>query len=153
MTQQYDSTKDTEEHIDKVRSYLHLCSSMLHSRASTHDESKLGKEEKPAFDKSHGMKSMVYGSPEYQQALKDLGPALKHHYEHNSHHPEHYPNGIEGMSLFDLLEMLMDWKAASERMKDGGNIWRSLALNSERFHMNTVLFSILSNTIKEMKWE
>ena len=42
---------------------------------------------------------------------------IEHHYAVNSHHPEHYEAGIAGMSLFDLIEMLVDWKAASERMR------------------------------------
>jgi hypothetical protein len=46
-----------------------------------------------------------------------MKPAIQHHYKANSHHPEFYDNGVEGMSLFDVLEMLLDWKAATERRR------------------------------------
>lgn len=59
---------------------------------------------------------------------------------------------VNGMSLFDVLEMLMDWKAATERMKNGGDIHASLTLNTERFKLSPQLASILANTIREMGW-
>ncbi len=60
---------------------------------------------------------------------------------------------INGMSLFDVLEMLMDWKAATERMKNGGDIHASLVINTERFKICPQLASIIQNTINEMGWE
>jgi hypothetical protein len=59
---------------------------------------------------------------------------------------------INGMSLFDVLEMLLDWKAATERMKDGGDIHASLIHNTERFKLSPQLASILANTIRELGW-
>ena len=56
------------------------------------------------------------------------------------------------MSLFDILEMLMDWKAATERMKNGGDIWKSISFNQGRFNMSEQLTKILQNTAREMKW-
>ena len=46
-------------------------------------------------------------------------PAIDHHYANNRHHPEHWPNGINDMTLMDLIEMLADWKAATARNKNG----------------------------------
>lgn len=60
--------------------------------------------------------------------------------------------GPEAMTLFDVLEMLMDWKAATERMANGGDIRRSLELNTERFKLSPQLRAILANTIEEMNW-
>jgi Family of unknown function (DUF5662) len=84
--------------------------------------------------------------------LEDLKTALDHHYLHNTHHPEHYSNGVEGMSLLDLIEMLMDWKAASERHPDGMNIARSIELSSQRFSVGEQLKQILLNMAKEFGW-
>jgi hypothetical protein len=56
------------------------------------------------------------------------------------------------MSLFDVIEMLMDWKAATERMKGGGDIWLSLEINATRFNLSPQLVAILANTLREMKW-
>jgi len=59
---------------------------------------------------------------------------------------------VDGMTLLDVLEMLLDWKAATERMKGGGDIRRSLQINTERFNLSPQLVSILANTIEEMGW-
>jgi hypothetical protein len=61
-------------------------------------------------------------------------------------------SGINGMSLFDVMEMLMDWKAATERMKDGGDIWKSIDINTARFAISEQLRSILVNTAVELGW-
>jgi hypothetical protein len=82
---------------------------------------------------------------------KSIGPAWAH-YVQNTHHPEHYPNGVDGMSLLDLIEMLMDWKAASERHPGGMNIACSIDLSSQRFSVGEQLKQILLNTAKEIGW-
>ena len=64
----------------------------------------------------------------------------------NSHHPEHYESGVDGMNLFDVIEMLLDWKAASERHKDG-DIAQSIEKNRVRFKISDQLAEILHNTV------
>jgi hypothetical protein len=56
------------------------------------------------------------------------------------------------MSLLDLLEMLMDWKAASERHPGGMSIADSIELSSQRFSVSEQLKKILLNTAKEIDW-
>ncbi len=75
-----------------------------------------------------------------------MAPALENHYANNSHHPQHYTNGIDGMDLFDLLEMVLDWKASTLRSKDG-DIFKSLDIQKERFNISNQLYNILNNTI------
>lgn len=149
----YDSRPDTLAHIARVAELLDLCQIELNQRGCAHDKSKLEEPEKSTFDACTAkLKALTYGSDEYKTALVELGPALDHHYAANSHHPEHYINGVDGMSLFDVIEMLMDWKAATERMKGGGDIRASLIHNTKRFDLSPQLANILSNTIREMKW-
>lgn len=150
----YDSTQDTAEHIDKVRDRMREVMGRLTVRTINHDTSKTEEPEKSAYDNLMRFKSshdMIYGSPDYAEGLKILGPALDHHYAANSHHPQHHANGISGMSLLDIIEMLCDWKAAGERYKDG-NITQSLDHNKERFGISDQLFAILENTVKELGW-
>jgi hypothetical protein len=148
----YDSEKDTREHIEKVRGFLHFCAITLQQRSYAHDESKLRDPEKAIFDEyTPKLAGSTYGSDEYKQFLAEMKPALDHHYAHNSHHPEHYPNGIDGMSLLDVLEMLCDWKAATMRHNDG-NLADSLRINKQRFGISDQLASILENTAKELGW-
>ncbi len=142
----FDSTAETLKHIRRVNTLLIEVAMELLNRAAIHDESKLHDPEKTLFDKYTPLLSeMKYGSPEYFECLEGLKPALDHHYAENSHHPEHYPIGINGMTLLDVLEMLLDWKAASERTKDG-DIHKSLPFNRDRFKIDQQLFSILENT-------
>lgn len=149
----YDSRADTLAHIRRVNELLLCCMSVLSLRAAVHDNSKLEEPEKATFDVcTLKLKAMAYGSDEYKAALAELKPALDHHYAANSHHPEHFTNGVDGMNLFDLVEMLMDWKAATERMKGGGDIRRSLEINRDRFKISPQLESILANTIRDMGW-
>lgn len=149
----YDSRADTLAHIKRVNELLVKCCIELQKRGMIHDDSKLAEPEKSTFDAcTLKLKAMAYGSDEYKAALAELKPALDHHYAANSHHPEHFTNGIDGMNLFDVAEMLMDWKAATERMANGGDIRRSLEINRDRFKISPQLESILANTIRDMGW-
>lgn len=154
----YDSRPETQAHIDRVRHFVGLAIENLKGRSQHHDASKLISPEVEAFDiATPKLAGLEYGSEEYKQSLRDLGPALQHHFEHNDHHPEHYPNGVEGMSLLALLEMLCDWRAASERAKQRTDdpekvktFESGLAYNQERFGYSDELAEILLNTAREL---
>lgn len=66
--------------------------------------------------------------------MAGLKPAIEHHYQVNSHHPEHYPDGFAGMSLLDRIEMYCDWKAAVKRNKNG-DLNKSIEINAKRFNI------------------
>jgi hypothetical protein len=125
---------------------MYILVAELERRAKDHDASKLEEPEKSLFDAmTPKLKASTYGSPEYFEMLKELQPALDHHYAENSHHPEHFPNGVVGMTLIDLLEMFADWKAASLRHSTG-NFKKSIEINSARFSMSDQLVQIFENT-------
>lgn len=77
----------------------------------------------------------------------DMKSALDHHYASNRHHPEHFVNGINDMTLVDIIEMLCDWKASTLRHNDG-NLLKSIETNAERFNMDGQLKQILLNTAR-----
>jgi len=105
----------------------------LYWRGWKHDWSKLGWYEAKLYARViFKLKHSTYGSDEYKEMLKNIQPAVKHHYKKNSHHPEYYKNGIEDMSQLDKLEMIADWCAAAKRHADG-NIYRSIEINQKRF--------------------
>ncbi len=138
---------ETYKHIDRVRKLMSAVIENLLSRMDEHDQSKLGSPEVEIFTEfTPKLKDSEYGSDEYKEFLKQMKPALDHHYEENSHHPEHWENGVDDMNLIDLIETLCDWKAAGERHKDGGNIFRSIKINTERFRLGPQLVKILENT-------
>lgn len=87
----YDSKEDTLAHINAVQHYLYDCQYELRERGIHHDESKLQEPEKSVFDAvTPKLRALSYGSAEYKASLREMGTALEHHYQHNSHHPEHY---------------------------------------------------------------
>lgn len=139
---------ETMRHIERVRNLLNLFVSDLLRRGSEHDQSKLESPEVEMFTEfTPKLAATTYGSSEYEGYRKTMGEALNHHYANNSHHPEHHKNGIEDMSLLDVIEMLADWKAASERHNDG-NILKSIEKNADRFRISPQLVRILENTAK-----
>ena len=148
----YDSRPDTLAHIETVRRYIASVVKCLENRAADHDASKLADPEKAAFDEyTPKLKGSTYGSDEYKGFLAAMKPALDRHYARNRHHPEHHPGGVREMSLIDLLEMLCDWKAATERHADG-NLAKSIEINQKRFGYSDELRSILTGTAKAMGW-
>lgn len=153
MTQEQNAVNfETLSHIDKVRSILTMIATRILARGDLHDRSKL---EQPELDyfvaHTHRLAAFTYGSEEYKKCLAEIKPALDHHYAKNSHHPEHHKNGIDDMTLIDLVEMFADWKAATLRHHDG-NIKKSIEVNGKRFDINPQLVKILENTAAVFGW-
>lgn len=147
-----DVIRSTASHIRRVGELLVEQANDLCKRAVAHDASKWSPEEWPAFESATPkLASLTYGSDEYKASLREIKPAVTHHQASNSHHPEFYANGVDGMTLADLMEMLCDWKAAGER-HGNGSMAGSLAHNKDRFNIGPQLLSILSNTAAANGW-
>lgn len=147
---EYDSTEDTKAHIQRVNELLSSFGEELNERGKLHDQSKLQDPEKAIFDKvTPALKELTYGSDEYKKQLGTMKEALDNHYANNRHHPEYHENGVEDMNLIDIVEMLIDWKSATER-HDDGCIRKSLDINEKRFNISPQLKKILLNTIDYM---
>jgi hypothetical protein len=148
----FDSRPDTYAHAARVCDLMGQVIGELIARSSRHDRSKTEPPEVGIFDEfTPKLKDLVYGSDEYKACLAAMGPALAHHYAANRHHPEHFPDGVAGMTLVDVVEMLADWKAATERVKDG-SLPRSLEIQERRFALSGDLAAILRNTAAEFGW-
>lgn len=142
---------ETQKHIEKVRKYIRFFTDKLTTRGENHDASKLNSPEIELFaEHTERLSEIEYGSDEYKNELEALKPALDHHYAVNKHHPQHWKNGINDMSLLDLVEMIADWKASSER-HNSGNLLKSIEINSKRFGISNQLTQILLNTAKIME--
>lgn len=148
----YDSREDTLKHINNVREKILRVISNLTYRALDHDRSKLSSPEKEVYDKyTPLLRDTEYGSDRYNKLLHEMDHGVRHHWSHNDHHPEHNINGIDGMNLLSLLEMICDWKAASERHTTG-DLRKSIEYNTDRFKISPQLKNILLNTVEEMGW-
>ena len=143
----------TMRHIETVRNYLEWCAGDMTNRGRIHDQSKLQEPEASTFDKmTEKLRGCTYGSSEYNGFLGEMRAALDHHYSENNHHPEHFKNGILDMNLFDIIEMLVDWKSAGLRHNDG-DIRKSLEINSIRFNIPEPIMTLLENTVEYIENE
>ena len=147
MTDASPSMIVTMKHIARVRQLLGEFAVEMIRRGDVHDASKLTEAETGPLD---AMQAVIdkegqapFGSEEYRRRTAMLKPMLDHHYANNSHHPEHYPNGVNGMDLFDVVEMFFGWKAASERGEESA---MSISDACDRFSVSPQLQAILENT-------
>jgi hypothetical protein len=144
---QLGSELETRKHIQEVQKNLAHVVKFLLTRAENHDKSKLSEPELSAFASTYGeLGKCEYYSPEYKALLEKIRPAIQHHYKMNTHHMEHYQEGVTGMDLLDLIEMVCDWIAAVKRNKNG-NILKSIDINCEKHKVNEQLKLILKNTV------
>lgn len=147
------STKKTLRHMKRVQDLLSDAAMELLRRGQAHDLSKLTPAEMGPLAEMDALiereGQAPFGSEEYERRRAMLGPMLEHHYANNSHHPEHYEDGVAGMDLFDVLEMFVDWKAASERGEESA---MGLEAAFNRFSIPEPLAGIIRNTADRLGW-
>jgi|SRR5690349_8744077 len=145
-----DFLNDLIDHKRRVAEYLRRDANESFERAIIHDNSKFSPEEYEIYEQAFPeLQKHPYGSEQFKLAIQTLGPALEHHYKANSHHPEHFENGIEDMTLFDVREMVYDWMAASHRSQTG--IEKGLEINAKRYGIGDQLLKIIKNTVRYMQ--
>jgi hypothetical protein len=143
-----DAKFKTLRHIETVRNHLNTVIHEILHRQEQHDQTKLQSPEAEIFEiYTAKLRGCTYGSPEYHGFLKEMQVALDHHYAEYRHHPEHFEDGIKGMNLVDLIEMICDWKSSTMRHADG-DIFKSIEINQKRFGYSDELKTILVNTAK-----
>ncbi len=79
------ATGHSQSHLRSPKLLGVVCHDLV-VRGFVHDQSKLEEPEKSLFDQyTPKLAGMTYGSDDYVECLKQLQPALKHHYAANSH--------------------------------------------------------------------
>lgn len=143
-----DSRPDTYAHILVVQHYLRVVVEDLLDRMERHDLSKLESPEIEAYDVMvPRLRDAPYDSEQYRATLREMKPAVQHHYDRNPHHPEGHADGILGMSLVDLIEMLADWQAAARRQAEPVGLAQSINHNQQRFGYSDDVKRLLLNTV------
>lgn len=123
-----------------------ICQELM-KRMETHDDSKFDDEEFPLYvQASEELENVEYGTDKYIEITDKYKNISSSHLKKNRHHPEYHTEGINGMNLVDVIEMLCDWKAANAREKDV-NILQSIDINAKRFGIDDQLKKILINTV------
>ncbi len=137
--------QEIEQHREKITKAIHQFNQLLASRARLHDQSKLEEPQLSAFAALPRCDAIEYGTDRYLTRLEQLGAALEHHYSLERHHPEHYEDGVAGMTLVDLVEMFIDWQVTWSD-HGAGTFSQVIERNRERFSLDTQLTRILHNT-------
>ena len=147
MKNSYNSAIDTLAHKENIENIgLLLILPILYKRIMIHDDSKLSDPEKPVYDKYIPiLRPLKYGTPEYEQARREMeNDGLRHHYEANAHHPEHFENGINDMDMCDFVEMICDWFAAS--LRSDATFIEGLDRNCNKYNIPPMIKNIITNT-------
>ena len=147
--EKYDSSADTKKHIAQIQKTMNVLIADIEKRKREHDQSKLSSPEKEVYDKYIPLlKDTPFGSPEYKKVRAAMSKdGLEHHFKVNRHHPEHFSNGINDMTLVDILEMFSDWRASS--VYSDTSFENGLKFNRKKFGMSEQLYRIFENTYKE----
>jgi len=94
--------------------------------------------------------TVEYGSKEYDALQEKLRPAKLHHFRHNSHHPEHWPDGISYMPPLDQIEMLCDWAAAVKGHKNSSFLSSFVINLDKRYPVSSRMRNALESTAREI---
>ena len=122
-------------HIMLVQAAINKITAELNRRGLVHDVTKFQEDEFLGFVKlNQADKLYGYGTPEYKAALAENN-AVELHTSRHSHHPEYYHNGVNEMNLFDLIEMVCDWRAANQ-VYGVTTFEESLQKSMDRFGLN-----------------
>lgn len=141
----FDSREEARRHVGLVSFYMAVVCEALIERAAVHDASKWTKQEYELRDKFlPELRAAKYGSAEYDAVLQKMKPAIDHHHQLNSHHPEYYSNGIFGMNLLDVVEMFCDWCAVMHIKGESLNTEKG----ARRYKIGEELSAIFKNTEK-----
>ena len=145
----------TADHITAVEDNLVVFAGELITRAGAHDRSKFEDVELgPLADmiKVEEREGKVeFGTPEYAARTAMLDGMWRNHVAHNDHHPEHFDDGITGMNLLQIVEMLCDWQAASAQRDPSKTM--NITFCVEKYGIPPMLEQILRNTADAMGWK
>lgn len=130
------SCKKLSNYLEKQGAIIH--SKMLMERAEVHDNSKT-----TCQDELHALSRIINDKTSLMDSSIQLSPikldAVKLHWKHNSHHPEHYDSPID-MSKLDIMEMCCDWHARS--MQYGTDFLKFVSdRQRDRFHFPDWMYS------------
>lgn len=140
------TTEDISKHIARVQLKLESLILELNKRCMNHDASKLKEPEISLWERMDAEERYPYGSKEYFDKIERNKEVFNLHYQNNSHHPEHYFNGVLDMDLLDLIEMLCDWISYKENItyNEASSIVEE---QGTRFGISADLLEVFKNTL------
>ena len=152
MNNDFDFLCDTILHVSEVKEHLEEFVGELKKRGHAHDRTKFQQLEFDAFVSTREkFKKANYGSKEYKECTDAIKPAVDHHYQNNRHHTGYHKNGINDMTLIDVVEMICDWRAAARRSPDK-TFKDTLEYAYKKYGVEPQLVKLLNNTFNALGW-
>lgn len=150
MTDEMKALLTIMRHREVVADFLHNFSDYFRARAREHDQTKLRFDEFEGFARINKVaRNHAFGTPEYDASMEEAkkpGGCIHLHFSRNAHHPE-FHDSEKDMGLLDLMEMVMDWKAAS--MTYGTNtLAESLPIQLERHDFDPWQVRVIHEMVK-----
>jgi len=101
-------------HVAFVKLALRSLSQEIENRAEIHDMSKLLDDEFAGFARiNKNARVHKFGSPEYEQGMRQERDIIDLHFSRNRHHAECH-DAPEFMTFLDVIEMVCDWWGAGK---------------------------------------
>ena len=148
MQKEFELFGDIVLHVSEVQENLEIMASELRKRGFAHDRTKFQETEFDAFCSTREkFKKANYGSPEYQECIDIIKPAIDHHYQNNRHHTKYHKNGFRDMTLIDVLEMIADWKAAARRSPDKPHLIDTLNDAFKKYEIGEEMQGFIRRTV------
>jgi hypothetical protein len=152
MNSEFDFLCDAILHVSEVSENMEAIAGELRRRGIAHDRTKFQALEFDAFVSTREkFKKANYGTPEYQECVELVRPAVDHHHKNNRHHTDFHPNGVNDMTLMDLAEMIADWKAAARRSPDR-KLEDTLDYAFDKYGIGQQLGGVLRNSLVALGW-
>lgn len=130
------SCEKLARYLEKEGAFEHA--KMLRENGKIHDDSKISCE-----DELHALSRIINDQSTMHDATKQLSPiqkdAIKLHYKHNLHHPEHYTSPIDMPKIY-VMEMCCDWHARSTQ-KGTDFLEYVKTAQEKRFHFPDWIFA------------
>lgn len=143
-----ETVREVIKHRQSVNKKLNFLSKEISKRGEEHDLSKLQYPEINWLIQMDKEPKYEYGTKEYFQKMKKWNKFFVHHYTNNRHHPDHFQEGVYGMTLVDLCEYISDIISYYDEMHVGDAI-KTIEKQKERFKLDEQLSQILKNTLIE----
>ena len=140
--------KRTKEHIKRVQNNIRtiiknrsdIDKNELLKRIKSHDQSKYSKKERiPYIWLSWWHKEKNAGREfKYPEGMKEkVKKSAKHHIIINKHHPQAH-SSVDKMSNIDIAEMIADWAAMSQELKNDLKAWVDKSVKRFKFNKNQI---------------
>lgn len=135
------------EHRTEYGKYTNVLIHILLDMVKNHDKTKItNKEEHDAYEDMYNIAEKCgKDSVEYKELRENYASIIEGHNKTNRHHPEFFTGKENEMNLFDLMEILIDWKLDCD--EDGEDVHNFITNKMQKeYHMSDDIINLFITT-------